>query len=321
MGFLGKIPRTHPNARTEFAWMISIQADHIPLSEYKQVKGYDYVVCILPKGAPMVDCQGVKIEKPYNRPRLLEVVPPDFASTLKDNNGRLCYMQEGPTWFPDNYDMFDQIVHFNFIRECDLVFCHNEYDKKYYSGFVNSECCVHVMPTLLIEDLTKHIKPDPQDKVMIGGNFSRWYGGFQSYLIAAGLGLPMYVPSSHSKREGEDQMNNLTHLPYAQWNEWMKTLSTFKFAVHLMPTIAAGTFSLNCAYFGIPCIGNKFVDTQNICFRNLSVDVNDLQQCMETVDQLNDPEIAEYIGNKAKDRYHKNFSEDVYLKKMEKIFV
>jgi hypothetical protein len=53
----------------------------------------------------------------------------------------------------------------------------------------------------------------------------------------------------------------------------MKTLSVCKYAVHLMPTAAAGTFALNCAYLGIPCIGNKWIDTQANCHPNLSVDL------------------------------------------------
>jgi len=44
-----------------------------------------------------------------------------------------------------------------------------------------------------------------------------------------------------------------------------------------MLTIAAGTFSLNCAYFGIPCIGNEKVDTQRLCFPELSVDVENIE--------------------------------------------
>ena len=28
MGFQGKVPRTHDNMRTEFAWMVALDADH-----------------------------------------------------------------------------------------------------------------------------------------------------------------------------------------------------------------------------------------------------------------------------------------------------
>lgn len=318
MGFVGNVPRTHPNARTEFAWMVALQAHHFPFQKYRDVRGYDYVICILPKGAPTVDSQGSKIQHPYPRPKLGDFLNGgDFISTLKSNNGRLCYMQEGPTWFADNYDLENQIFHYNFINECDIVFCHNRKDKKYYKG-INQN--VHVMPTLLIEDLIKDIVPNKEDKIMIGGNFSRWYGGFQSYLVASKFNLPMYIPSSHSKRDGEELMPNLTHLPYVQWIDWMKILSTFKFAVHLMPTVAAGTFSLNCAYFGIPCIGNKFVDTQHICFPLLSVDPDELQIAEHQSKILLDEERVVGIGNLARERFNEHFGEQVYLEKMEKIF-
>ena len=84
----------------------------------------------------------------------------------------------------------------------------------------------------------------------------------------------------------EDQLENINHFPRMMWNEWMHKLSSFKYAVHLMPTVAAGTFSLNCAYFGIPCIGNKNVDTQNRCHPLLSVDVSDLDTARKLAKKL-----------------------------------
>jgi hypothetical protein len=55
-----------------------------------------------------------------------------------------------------------------------------------------------------------------------------------------------------------------------------------------MPTVAAGTFSLNCSYFGIPCIGNEMVDTQRLCHPHLSVDVNDLERARKLTIRLRD---------------------------------
>ena len=66
----------------------------------------------------------------------------------------------------------------------------------------------------------------------------------------------------------------------------MNVLSTFKYAVHLMPTVAAGTFSLNCAYFGIPCIGNIKVDTQRFCHPDLSVAVDDVSKARTLAHRL-----------------------------------
>jgi hypothetical protein len=112
---------------------------------------------------------------------------------------------------------------------------------------------------------------------MVGGNFCRWYGGFQSYIIADVFqGCEKWTQNSHCQQKGEDQIPDLKHLPRLQWDDWMKTLATFKYAVHLMPTVAAGTFSLNCAYFGVPCIGNVELDTQVTFFPGVSVAVNNI---------------------------------------------
>jgi hypothetical protein len=230
-------------------------------------------------------------------------------------------MQEGPTWFSENYELEDQILHYNFITQCDLVFCHNKYDSPYYRGITDKDN-VHVMPTLLIEDLIQDIVPSKDNKVIVGGNMSRWYGGFNSYLIASELNVPISIPSSHSKRDGEERLPNVLHIPYVQWDEWMSLLSTFKYAVHLMPTVAAGTFSLNCAYFGIPCLGNGLVDTQRICHPCFSVsDADNLDQAKQLIHHLLDDEHYESTSEECKRNYEENFHESVYLEKMRKIFV
>ena len=42
MGFVGKIPRNHPNMRTEFAWMCSLNADHYNLQQTPQKSLYPH---------------------------------------------------------------------------------------------------------------------------------------------------------------------------------------------------------------------------------------------------------------------------------------
>ena len=108
--------------------------------------------------------------------------------------------------------------------------------------------------------------------------------------------------TSHAMRDNESHLIN--HLPRVSWVDWMRQLSTFKYAIHLMPTAAAGTFSLNCAYFGIPCIGNKDVDTQIICHPELSVDVNDLEQARYLTKRLKKDELFyEHCSKTAKENY------------------
>ena len=81
-------------------------------------------------------------------------------------------------------------------------------------------------------------------------------------------------------------MPNLNHLPYMNWVEWIKTLNNFKYGVHLMRTHAAGTFALNCAYLGIPCIGYEGLDTQEKCHPNLTVKLGDLAMAKEKLTLL-----------------------------------
>ena len=56
----------------------------------------------------------------------------------------------------------------------------------------------------------------------------------------------------------------------------MIELSKCKYGVQCYQA-SAGQFSLNCAYFGIPCIGNEKMDTQRNCHPDLSVDVDDVE--------------------------------------------
>jgi hypothetical protein len=80
-----------------------------------------------------------------------------------------------------------------------------------------------------------------------------------------------------------------------------------------MPTVAAGTFSLNCAYFGIPCIGNAEVDTQNICHPDLSVDVSDTYYARKLAESLRDNKtFYNKCSQEAKENYHKHYSLDIW---------
>ena len=275
MGFNGKIPSNHTNMRTEFAWMYALDANHTYIRDYINVKDQDHVFLIFPKGELNLNTVGAKLNNKTNS--WTDLLGSDFIKVLKSNNKKVHYIQEGPTWLFNDYEIVDQFNFYNNLSECDSIFAHNEYDAKFYKGLFPIKQ-INVMPTLLIDELLKDIKPNPKEKVIIGGNFARWYGGFQGYLVADEFKVEKWTQESHAKREYEDQIDDLNHLPRLNWINWMKELSTFKYAIHLMPTIAAGTFSLNCAYFGIPCIGNEKVDTQNICHPQLSVDVDDIEK-------------------------------------------
>jgi hypothetical protein len=145
-------------------------------------------------------------------------------------------------------------------------------------------------------------------------NNCRWYGGFQSYMVASDMNAEMWVPSSHASRDGENQMPGLHVLPRVSWLDWIRALSNFKYAINLMPTVAAGTFSLNCAYFGIPCIANEKLDTQRICFPQLAVDAHDVEKARNLAYKLvNDSAFYEACSKYAKHAYHEHYNKDKFL--------
>ena len=256
----GKIPRNHPNMRTDLAWMCSLKADHWGINQQPNQQ-YDLGIVIIPKKNPQFD-----------------------LNTLKQYCNKIAVMQEGPNWYWQDYPLNQQIWYFNTIQEADFMFVHNESDKKYYKGLTNKEC--KILPSLMIEDSIKDLPQVKRENVIIGGNFCSWYGGFDSYIVAQEANCPIYIPSMGRKIEGEEQMDNLNHLPYMNWVEWIKTLNKFKYGVHMMRTHAAGTFALNCAYLGIPCIGYEGLDTQEKCHPSLTIKLGDLDSAKEKLTEL-----------------------------------
>ena len=108
-------------------------------------------------------------------------------------------------------------------------------------------------------------------------------------------------------------MDNLTHLPYMNWVNWIKTLNNFKYGIHLMRTHAAGTFALNCAYLGIPCIGYEGLDTQEICHPNLTVKLGDLVTAKELLTKLKtNDEFYNKCSSESIKSYQNHYSEAVF---------
>lgn len=315
MGFDGKIPANHTNMRTEFAWMHTLSADHHCVHNYVKVIDYDHVFVIFPKGQLYINADGTQIGEDRNP--VSDLLVKEIVDRLKLTNKKVYIVQEGPHWWWNDYSMYDQIRFYNMLISSDGIFAHNEHDVKYYKGmFPNVP--VHVIPTLMIDSIVQDIVPVREEKVIIGGNFARWYGGMESFTVAQRFEVPIWGQTSHAMREGEDQLVN--HLPRVMWTDWMKQLSSFKYAVHLMPTIAAGTFSLNCAYFGIPCIGNEKVDTQRLCHPDLAVDVEDVEKAAMLAERLRDDrDFYEQCSKTAKESYRKYYSEKLFKQKLNSI--
>ena len=293
MGFNGKIPRTHENMRTEFAWMCALNATHYTIGQVPNEE-YDLGVVIIPKNNPNFNID-------------------DLKSSCK----QVAIMQEGPNWFWQDYDLAKQIWYFNTLTSADIIFTHNKVDQIYYQG-LTSHPDVRVLPALMIEDVIGDIPRVERNGVIIGGNFVSWYGGFDSYIIASDLSDDVYAPSMGRMQQGEEHL--IKHLPYTNWKEWIYALNKFKWGIHLMRTHAAGTFSLNCSYLGIPCIGYNGLDTQEVLHPNLSVDVGDLQTARKLVLKLKDEEFYKEQSDITKKMYKEFYSEDKFYSAFKKQF-
>lgn len=285
--YQGKWPKNFTNIRTEIAWQHTLDSDHFNIHDYKNVSGYDVVFIIFPKALNKLNMVGIEMEYTNNQRDCdnIKIYELPVTETLKQNNKIVCYIQEGPVYVFNDYEVLTQFNFYNQLANCDIIFAHNAYDTKFYKGmFPGSR--VEVIPTLMG---TINIPPSQtENKAIIGGNFCYWYGGFQSYIVASEFECPLFAPSMHCKRRNEHSVPNLTHLPYMDWTAWVGHLTSYKYAVHLMPTVAAGTFSLNCAAAGVPCIGNEKIDTQSTLFPKLSVDVNDISTARTLALQLRD---------------------------------
>ena len=285
--WVGKVTRDDPNMRTEMAWICTLNADHYNINDTPN-KQYDLGIIIIPKKDP------------------------EFNSNhLRQYCTQLASMQEGPHWYFQDYPLNRQIWFYNTLMEMDFLFVHNDIDKRYFEGLTGKQC--RVLPSLMIEDSIKDVFSKSRSGVMMGGNFCNWYGGFDSYMIAQQFNTDVCVPSMGRKVSGEEQMDNLTHLSYMNWIQWIHELDKYKYGVHLMRTHAAGTFALNCAYLGIPCIGYQGLDTQMLLHADLSVPIGDIAAARKIAEKLRkDEEFYLYCSNKAKSNYKELYHENKF---------
>jgi len=302
-GWHGKVPRNHPNMRNDVAWMHVLDADHYPISDINKIQGdYDLGIITIPK---------------TNIDRLMEF---PILESMRGNCKKIGFMQEGPYWYFQDYPMDQQIWFYNALMEMDVILAHNNADVEYFKGLTQKNN-VYLNRTLMITD---YIEPEvtninEKSGVIIGGNMVRWYGGFDSYIIAQEFDEEIFAPSMGRRIEREDEMD-ITHLPFMNLSSWMNNLSRYKYAVHLMPTHAAGTFALNCAYHGIPCIGYEGLDTQQLCHPQLTIKMNDLKHARELANRLkDDDDFYRTQSETARNNFNAYFGEEEYTNKINKV--
>jgi hypothetical protein len=296
-GYEGKVPRNHPNMRTDVAWVCALDATHHPIPKISSVPSntYDVGVMIIPK----------KRKPLINLPLLNE-----YKRVCK----KVTVMQESYYNYWQDSDIAEQIWYFNFITEMDLIFCHNDIDSKYYNGLTNVR--TELLPTVMITD---NIKPRPESStgVIIGGNWVRDYGGFDSYQVA--LEITDDITSITTGRMKPEEKGLFKHLDWMYWSEWINKLSQYHIGVQL-GTAAAGTFNLNCSYHGIPCIAYSNSNTQKILHPKTTVELGDVIRAKEIARKLKDKDFYDDCSKSTKENYEKYYSEEKFLEHTNKIF-
>ena len=292
MNFKGKIPRDYPMMRTEQAWPCTLEADCVKYNIIPEDK-YDLALVVIPKSNIDVWMANGTFDK------------------IRSYADKVAIMQEGPHWCFQDFKLNEQIWYYNTLRAADILFVHNEVDLSYYRG-ITGHSDIRILPSLMIEDSIKNLPKVERKGVMIGGNFVSWYGGFDSFIIASEVEEPIYSPLMGRRQEGEQQLG-ITQLPYMVWTDWIRNLNKVSIGVHLMRTHAAGTFALNCAYLGIPCIGYKGLDTQEKCHPNTTIELGDLPAAREIIRKLKeDDAYYNMCSAQALDNYKKYYHEDKF---------
>jgi len=310
MGFYGKIDRDHPNMKTMEAWICALHATHIPLlSGYSPnsngTYSFDLGIVVIPKNWFKAGDE-----------LLIQYIEKIVRKSCK----KVAIMQEGPNYYFQDYDLSKQFQYYNAMVDADFLLCHNQYDVNYYSGLVNKR--TYVLQSLMITDSIHNMLLEPhtiQEAVMIGGNFVSWYGGFDSYIVAKEMNIPIYAPSMGRKQDAENGIEDITYLPYVNWVDWIRELKKVRYGVHLMRTYAAGTFALNCAKIGIPCIGYENLDTQRILHPDLTVKEGDIKTARILARRLADKKFYDECTYTCLMNYEKHYQEKVFLEKFNTI--
>jgi len=295
-GYEGKVPRNHPNMRTDVAWVCALDATHHPIPQLSNLadNSYDVGVMIIPK----------KRQPLLNYP-LLE----QYKRVCK----KVTVMQESYYNYWQDSQISEQIWYFNFLIEMDLIFCHNDVDLKYYNGITNVR--TELLPTVMITDNVIS-KQESRKGVIIGGNWVRDYGGFDSYQVA--LEITDDITAITTGRMKTEEKDLFKHLDWMYWGEWINVLSQYHVGVQL-GTAAAGTFNLNCSFHGIPCIAYSNSNTQKTLHPNTTVELGDIVQAKKIANRLKDEDFYNKCSQETKRLFEEKYSERVFVNHVKNI--
>ena len=171
-------------------------------------------------------------------------------------------------------------------------------------------------------DRTGRAKGYSKDKegIILGGNFTSWYSGLDSYLISHAVNEPITNVSMGRKQPEEDMIPDIKYLPYMSWREWIQECGKYKVGIHMMRTHAAGTFGMNLAYHSTPCLGYSGLDTQDLLHPQTTVKLGNIAKAQSILKKLYDDEgFYRECSLQTKELFDKYYSEEAWSKDFKKV--
>lgn len=304
MGFEGIFPNNYPHMRVLETQLLFLDAYHLPiykiLQEDKKYQGE--LLFNIGKGG---------FEKEYIK--ILFTRFPNVVEHLKSKFDKVYIYQDGEIGWWNQVDVKLQVWWFNQLNSSDGILVPNSTDKPFYEGIFSPP--VRVIRSVMTDlGLDKSKFKSKSNRSIVTGPLTSEYNGFSQVLLAHQYGLPIDIPPMGESRMPKDSWEmapsiGVNYLPYMSWIEWMYNLNQYEIGYMMTSATASGSFALNCAYLGIPCIGDKRADTQSILFPELAVDSFDNKKALELTLRLkNDKLFYQEIVNYAKQAYKTEFS-------------
>ena len=311
MGFEGYFPSNYPNLRVLETQLMYLEAYHLPIQKII-TEGKTY------KGSLLYNIGKGGFEKPYISD--LYHNHHNIVDQLKEKFEEVYIYQDGETGWWNQVDTRLQAWWYNQLIASDGILVPNSTDVSFYKGIFPNKKIKVIRSVMTDEGLDKTKFKPKEERTIITGPLTREYNGFSQLLLAHNLDMPVDIPpmgESRMPKDSWEMADNLgvNYLQYMTWAEWMYNLSRYKIGYMMSSATASGSFALNCAYLGIPCIGDKRADTQSILFPDLAVDVFDNEKALELTRKLRD-DLDFYIevSNKAKRLYKQEFTKEKMLK-------
>jgi len=307
MGFEGIFKPTYPHMRVLETQLMFLNAYHIPINKLlSEKKLYD--------GELLFNIGKGGFDKPY-----IKFLYENFNNTtltLKQYFSKVYIYQDGEIGWWNQVDTKLQVWWYNQLQDADAIFVPNNTDINFYKGIFPNLKIQVIRSVMTDEGLDQNKFLPKEDRVIINGPMTPEYNALSQIILAHNTGMQIDIPPMGESKMPKDSWEmapnlGINYLQYMSWTEWMYNLNRYKIGYMLMPAMASGSFALNCAYLGIPCIGDKRADTQRILFPDLAVDVFDNKKALELTFKLKeDLDFYNKVSTLAKQRYKEEFTKE-----------